>query len=75
MQDKQERQERLQQFFRSNPEIWDDVEDEFRDIIKSQDQILKNKTCENREWQAGYCIGLEEIFYLKGRSQRWKKPE
>lgn len=49
-----ERRERLHKWFKSDPEIWQDIVQELN-ISKHNEEIkLKARNCENRDWSSGW---------------------
>ena len=69
-----ERDERLVEFFKSNPAIWDDITEEINVCIKNAQNQVKLKDCQYREYWAGYWEALEFVKELD-RKFKWQKPE
>jgi hypothetical protein len=59
MEDKS-RQERLAEYFKGNPDSWNDLVEEMDLFIETAESKLKSLNCQNREYYAGYCSALEE---------------
>lgn len=62
-----ERRKRLKEWFKAEPEIWQDIAEEFRNTHRNELSALKSRTCTSREWSAGYCCGIEYVLDL----ERW----
>lgn len=60
-----ERQERLHEWFKSDPEIWNDIVEELNQSSNNEIDKLKSRTCTNREWSAGYVFGYGEVLDLE----------
>ena len=68
-----ERHERLIDFFTTKDAVWKDIQSEIDICINNVQSQIKQKTCENREYLAGYWEALELIRELD-RKFKWKKP-
>lgn len=70
-----ERKLRLQEWFKSDPEIWKDIVEEGIISIHNENTQLKARTCTNREWSSGYVSG-QEFFLDMSRFYRkvWTPP-
>ena len=50
---------------RDNPEIWKNLTYLLRDCLYNAEVKLKSQSCEDRDFMAGYCSSIEDIFGLK----------
>lgn len=58
----QQRRQRLQEWLSHNPPEWRDLKEEIGICLKNSEVQLKGKNCNNREFFAGECSGLEMIL-------------
>lgn len=61
------REQRLQEFFLMKPEIWNDLRDSMKEILENNETVMKSKNCDNRDWYAGKCSGIQDIIDLEQR--------
>lgn len=59
------RRERLHEWFKSDPSIWEDVKEELAIAYSNELDKVKSRTCTNREWSAGYVFGYGEVLDLE----------
>ncbi len=59
------RQEKLREWFRSNPSEWEDLKQEIFVCLNNANNTLRSVSCENRDFYAGKCVGIEEILKLE----------
>ena len=57
------RKERLKLFFQG--EDWEDLKEEIQQVYDNADDLLHSKTCNDRDWYAGKCAGIQEIVDLE----------
>ncbi len=70
-----ERSERLHDWFKSNPQEWEDLKEEMIANRNAELNKLKARTCTNREWSAGYVVGYEEILDIERYFRKiWTPP-
>ena len=71
-----ERRLRLQEWFKSDPEIWQDILDEGKQALHNEYQQLESRVCSNREWSSGYVAGQKFLMsmeeYLR---KKWIAPK
>ena len=67
-----ERHQRLIEFFKSNPAIWEDITEELEVCIKNAQSQIKLKECHYREYWAGYLEALDLVKELD-RKFKWQK--
>jgi len=60
-----ERRRRLQEWFKSDPEIWQDILDEGRQAIHNETVQLESRNCTNREWSSGFVNGAKFLFSME----------
>lgn len=60
-----ERRKRLQEWFKSDPDIWQDLIEEGRIAHHNEMTQLKARTCTNREWSSGYIAGQEFLLGME----------
>lgn len=72
-----ERQQRLADFFQSNPSIWKDIEDEARVCLdNATDKLMSYPgVSNNRDFYAGYCNGIKDIIKFKRQYITWEQPK
>lgn len=70
-----ERKERLHEWFKSDPEIWKDIEEDIKISYNNELVQLKNRTCTNREWSSGYVAGQEFILEIERYYRKTWIPE
>lgn len=59
-----ERRQRLQEWFKSDPEIWQDILEEGRQAHHNEMVQVKARECTNREWSSGYVSGQEFLLSM-----------
>lgn len=70
-----ERRLRIQEWFKSDPEIWLDIADEIKISYNNELNQIKSRTCTNREWSAGYVYGYGELLDLERYFKKvWNPP-
>lgn len=70
-----ERRTRLQEWFKSDPEIWMDLLEEFKNCHHNEMTQLKSRGCSNKEWSSGYVNALEEVINLQPwLRKKWTPP-
>lgn len=57
-----ERRERLKEWFKSDPAIWQDIYEEIKISCVNEANKLKSRECTNRDFSAGYVSGQEFIL-------------
>jgi hypothetical protein len=71
-----ERRLRLQEWFKSDPEIWQDILDEGQQALHNEYQKLEARECTNREWSSGFVAGQKFLMsmeeYLR---KKWTVPK
>lgn len=68
-----ERRERLHEFFKQDPSIWQDILDECFNPWHNEYTQLRAKTTPNRDYSAGYVRAYEDFMNLKTRlTKSWK---
>ena len=70
-----ERRERLVEFFKSNDTIWKDIVEEIKICDENAVLQMKQRSCQQREYWAGYCNGLSDVIHIKAQSQLWDIPK
>lgn len=70
-----ERKKRLHEWFKSDPEIWQDLVTEIGLYHNNELLKLKSRSCTNREWSSGYVFACEDVLSLERyyRNQ-WTPP-
>lgn len=56
------RRERLKAFFSNDPESWEDLLEEMNLCLSRAEGKLKAFHCEDRNYYAGKCAGVQEII-------------
>ena len=69
-----ERAERLHEWFKSSPQVWEDLKITLIGNRNNELDKLKARTCTNREWSAGYVVGYEEVLDLERYYRKIWKP-
>lgn len=71
-----ERRQRLQEWFRSDPDIWEDLLEEGKISLNNELIQMKSRTCTSREWSAGYVSGQEFLLNVGNYFRRvWTAPQ
>ena len=71
-----ERRLRLQEWFRSDPEIWKDILDEGKQALNNEYSRLEARECTNREWSSGYVAGQKFLMSMENYLRRvWTAPK
>lgn len=71
-----ERRLRLQEWFRSDPEIWKDIVDEGNQALHNEYVRLEARECTNREWSSGYVAGQKFLMNMENYLRRiWTAPK
>ena len=71
-----ERRLRLQEWFRSDPEIWKDIVDEGNTALHNEYVRLEARECTNREWSSGYVAGQKFLMNMENYLRRiWTAPK
>lgn len=70
-----ERRQRLQEWFKSDPEIWSDITAELGNTHHNEMIQLKSRTGVNKEWSAGYINAIDFVLDM-GRyfRKQWTEP-
>ena len=58
----EERQARLVEWLKTNPQEWLDIADEVKDLIDKKLDKLIQPSCLSREFTAGECAGFHEVL-------------
>lgn len=70
-----ERRKRLEEFFKSKPEIWVDILEEFKMSLHNEAVQLNARTPTNREWSAGYVYAYGEVLDIERYYRKvWTAP-
>lgn len=67
---RRDRIKRLQAFFQSNPQEWDDLKEEIQQCLLNAMTSLKSKDCDDRSFYAGKCMMAEEVMNIEGQYKR-----
>jgi len=71
-----ERRLRLQEWFKSDPEIWKDILDEGRQALHNEYVKLESRECTNREWSSGYVSGQKFLMTMEEYLRKvWIAPK
>ena len=71
-----ERRLRLQEWFKSDPEIWKDILDEGRQALHNEYGQLEARECTNREWSSGYVAGQKFLMSMQDYLvKKWTAPK
>ena len=70
-----ERRHRLAEAFQGNPQLCRDIEKEFAYLAVQAMYELRGKTCEKRDWLAGFSSGLDHAADLVRKMELWKESQ
>lgn len=70
--ERKDRRLRLAETLETNPQLWQDIEADFRWSAEQTIVELKGKASIGREWLSGYASGLDHAANLKRRMEIWK---
>ena len=71
-----DRRIRLQEWFKSDPDIWADFTEEFKSYHHNEMIQLKSRTCLNREWSSGFASAIEEVLSMGDYLRKsWTAPK
>jgi hypothetical protein len=69
------RRERLSDWFKMNPDVWKDIEEELKINMYNETIQLKSRTPTCREFSAGYVYAYGEVLDLERYYRKvWSKP-
>lgn len=71
----QERRERLREFFLNSPQEWEDLKWELQACLYNAEVALKAINCDKRDFYAGKCQGINEVFLLEEKFKNMPEPE
>lgn len=69
--ERKERRERLVEFFKSNSQVWHDIESELRYSLRDAQEEAIHINCQRRDYQSGYCGGIKMAIGLRSKIEAW----